>query len=367
MSDWLPQGVHLVGSVPFGTAEEVMRTVSSRLETRLASVPDGEVGERRNWVRCQLKTFEHVPQIIKTGMAPKAPADGNISATLSAETVVPLLGELETNYDTWAINSYRVFSQLREEGQIAKATKFQVCLPTPLGVLVSLLDSRFREAVEPVYEAAITKALRNIQAEIPHQDLLIQFDAALEFALLEDVPSKEGNVYGMGKENIAWFTDVQGGIFDRLLHVVGSQNIDDDVAVGIHLCYGDAGHKHFIEPTDTTILAEVAEKLLTNLQRKLEYIHLPVPQSRDDDAYFEPLKKTMPLFAQNQTHLYLGLVHADDFKGTQKRINTARRILGEDGWGIATECGLSRTPDEQMDSIFEICGALSRPQDQVRS
>jgi len=39
-----PRGVHLVGSIPLASAEEVFRTGSSILGERLRRIPDGETG-----------------------------------------------------------------------------------------------------------------------------------------------------------------------------------------------------------------------------------------------------------------------------------------------------------------------------------
>ncbi len=41
-----PRGVHLVGSVPLGDAEDVFRTANAILGGRLRRIPDGETGER---------------------------------------------------------------------------------------------------------------------------------------------------------------------------------------------------------------------------------------------------------------------------------------------------------------------------------
>jgi hypothetical protein len=45
-----PRGVHLVGSVPLGDAEDVFRAATSILGGRLRRIPDGETGERSNWI-----------------------------------------------------------------------------------------------------------------------------------------------------------------------------------------------------------------------------------------------------------------------------------------------------------------------------
>jgi hypothetical protein len=56
-----------------------------------------------------------------------------------------------------------------------------------------------------------------------------------------------------------------------------------------HLCYGDAKHKHSIEPSTSRLLVEFANRLSAQIGRSIELIHLPVPRNRLDDAYDAPL------------------------------------------------------------------------------
>ena len=82
-------------------------------------------------------------------------------------------------------------------------------------------------------------------------------------------------------------------------NVVGIEGVDRFVRyasyipagaeLGFHLCYGNQGQKHFIEPTDSGNLVRVANLMAAKIPRSLEWIHLPVPINRDDEAYFAPL------------------------------------------------------------------------------
>ena len=45
-----PGLVHLIGSVPLASTEEVFRTLVGALGDRLSRMPDGETGERRRWI-----------------------------------------------------------------------------------------------------------------------------------------------------------------------------------------------------------------------------------------------------------------------------------------------------------------------------
>jgi hypothetical protein len=46
----VPRHVHFVGSVPLSDAREVFATTSAALGSRLRRIPDGETGERSDWI-----------------------------------------------------------------------------------------------------------------------------------------------------------------------------------------------------------------------------------------------------------------------------------------------------------------------------
>ena len=54
--------VHLVGSVPFDDSGAVFRCVCAALGERITRLPDGETGERTNWIAWQAQVFAGMPQ-----------------------------------------------------------------------------------------------------------------------------------------------------------------------------------------------------------------------------------------------------------------------------------------------------------------
>src|SRR5262245_61270654 len=58
-----PRGAVPVGSVPLPAAGTVSRTVAGVLGRHLRRLPDGEVGERRNWFSWQEARFAACPQL----------------------------------------------------------------------------------------------------------------------------------------------------------------------------------------------------------------------------------------------------------------------------------------------------------------
>lgn len=344
MATTQPRGVHLVGSVRLPSTEDVFRKTVELLPGRLRRIPDGETQSRQQFTFFQCGVFSAAPQILREYDATMntVPVDP-VPSDEEVERVVKSLPELHTGYDEIAIESYQLFSKLRQDGIIPHGVKFQVSLPTPLNVIV-LIAEPYQAAVEPLYEAALLRDLRNIEKTIPAEDLSIQWDVASEFAMLEGV---------LWPHFKPWFSPVRSHVDQELERLVNA--VSPQVETGIHLCYGDLGHRHFFEPKDMDLLVDVANTLQNNAQRPITWIHMPVPKDRDDAEYFAPLKK----LDLGSTELYLGVVHAGDEEGTRRRIAIASQVVND--FSVATECGMGRTPAEHFSSIMSISAAVSSP------
>ena len=336
-----PQGVHLVGSVPLQSTEDVLRTATGILDGRLRRIPDGETGVRSNWIQWQSDVMARVPQL---EMIPPDPAGyvpmAHFKLRQGADVGAIAFGPL--GYAEAARNSYAVFARLRAEGVIPAGLRFQVCLPTPLAPVSAFVMPQDQAAVEPHYEVRMLAELDEIAGTIPRDDLAMQWDTAIEFALLEDVfPTATA--------------DVHAGILERLVRI--GARVPEGVELGYHLCYGDAGHQHFVQPRDTSKLVDVANALAAQVQRSINWIHMPVPRDRADEAYFAPLRD---LKLQPGTELYLGLVHYSDGEaGTRRRIEAAQQAVTQ--FGVATECGFGRRPPETVPDLLRIHAAVAAP------
>ena len=62
------------------------------------------------------------------------------------------------------------------------------------------------------------------------------------------------------------------------------------IDLGYHCCYGNFNLKHFVEPIDMGDMVDVVNKVTSALERPVQFIHMPVPIDRSDDAYFAPLR-----------------------------------------------------------------------------
>ena len=250
-------------------------------------------------------------------------------------------------YAAAARESFAVFSRLKADGLIPRDMRFQVCLPTPLAVISNFPLAQQR-VLSSIYEARLKQEIEDMLDVIPADELAIQWDAAIEFAVLEGlVPSAYGSPF-----------ESRQPLLDAMLRL--GNFVPGEVELGYHLCYGDAGHKHFKEPTDTARLVDVANAVAQGLQRRLNWLHFPVPIGRFDDAYYAPLRISVSTPTRK---LYAGLVHdADGAAGTRLRIAAADRALGRP-FGVATECGLGRRDRAR----FLRCWRCTRPSPRERS
>ena len=135
--------------------------------------------------------------------------------------------------------------------------------------------------------------------------------------------------------------------YEKPIAVFARAPIPPAVELGFHLCYGDMDGKHGIEPLDLGKAVELANLLCAQAGRTVHWMHMPVPISRDDDAYFAPLAN---LKMHPQTELYLGLVHAGDgAEGTLRRMRTAARHVRT----RATSCTRGAPPVARARSKFQ--------------
>ena len=323
---------HLVGSIPLADAESVFRRVAATLGGHLRRIPDGETGKRTRWNSWTAPTYEQTPGL---ELVPSPP--GSYTPWPQARLVIAAdqLVLARIGFADAAIESYAKFARLKAEEAIPPHVRFQVCLPSPIAPMTVLIEQGSRAAVEPAHLRQLHSELAEIFAAVPHDQLAIQWDVC------QDVGIWEG-FYP------AYFDDPQAGVIERLRDC--AQIVPQDVEVGFHLCYGDFGHKHFMNPTDLGVATEMINRLTAACARTIDYFHVPVPIDRDDPAYYAPLAA---LALRPRTELYIGLIHfADGIDGAKRRIAVARRYLTD--FGVATECGFGRRAPETIEPLLAL-------------
>lgn len=339
--------VHLVGSIAMDNCEEVFTRLSDKLGPYLSRIPDGETGERARWIYFQREMLMEHPAMEFDDSVPELELhewDGKLLRSL------PLLRfregvdldelEFETGYDKAAEYSYGIFCKKREEGVISAGVRFQVCLPTPMASGFMYISHKAYDDYFQVYERSLLKALRNIVDMIPNDDLAIQYDVCQEVLVFEDYFPHRPKDY----------REMTFAMLGRLGNAV-----PESVQLGYHLCYGSPYDQHLVMPKDMGILVDLMNGISSKVERRLDFLHIPVPKDRTDDSYFAPLKDYA---ANKETRIYLGLIHHDDEAGDTARINAAKNYL--DDFGVATECGWGRSDPKKVPGLLDSHAAAAK-------
>lgn len=330
--------VMLVGSVPLADARAVMNLASSIIGKPLTQLPDGETGPRSKFISWQEKVFEQVEQLEvkplgkQSEWGPNGELPPHTVSVRDGATGTPKFPP--TGYGAEAVRSYATFVALKAEGKIAPAVKFQVGMPTPLGVLSAFGNPKFQEFSEPAYRQRMKEDVAEMARNIPHNDLVIQWDLPLEIAIWE----------GHTK---TYLPNPRQDVVSKLVEMLDCAPAD--VNQGLHICYGDVSHKHWKEP-DLDLMVEFSNAVAKQVKNPLSYIHYPIPRSWLDAENFKAFTK---LNLNRKTKIFLGLLHqTDGLEGAEKRIAAARKYLPN--FGLATSCGLGRRKPADLPAIFQL-------------
>ena len=326
--------VHLVGSIPLKSAELVFDFVGRCLGERCLRIPDGETGERKNWIGWQQGVFADQSALVR---CPKKERDYQLYRPFKFDEG---RGYQDLQFDDIgfareAVRSFTIFEKKQKEGVLPNKARFLVAMPTPFAPVYSFISYDCQDDVFPIYEAAILKEIDHICKNIPHDKLAIQWDVATEMSIFE-------NVYTVAFKN-EWEI-----LIGRLVKL--GNHVPTSAETGYHLCYGSMNNCHWKEPEDLGMCVRVANAITKDLSRTTNFLHMPVPVDRTDDAYFSPLLK----FSQaKNTELYLGLVH-DSETVAENRVRMEMAAKYVSTFGIATECGLGRREPEKIPELLAL-------------
>lgn len=334
----------LVGSVPYFSAEDVLRTVSGKLGPYLRRIPDGEVLDRRYWiVRMNFQVFNGHPDLDLVQRP--ASVDG-------VETLIPRDMEdswifrlkagrerLTFDFPGWrlgyakdAIASYGIFAALKREGVIGPSTRFQVSIPSVNSVCNTKTfgtDLVELEIIRAGFQGALVAEVRTIAEHIPSGELAIQYDCSWE---VTDVYGAAGLAKDDAIErNVAQFGPLAAAL-------------PADVDLGLHLCFGTFGGWPRFRPDDLSEAVNFANAIAAKAGRSFTWMHIPALDT-SADAFYAPLRN----LDVGEARIYLGLIHSMTDFG--ERLEVARRYLPE--FGLAAYCGFGRLSEEEADRFLD--------------
>jgi hypothetical protein len=342
-----PDHVHFNGSVNLADGHTVMREITSRVPAGLRRIPDGETGDRGNWIFFQMQKFLLSPSLIPVRPL-DAEAEGyeELPRLRLADGVDPAeMSWPDIGYADAYRESYAIFAGLREEGVIPAGVRFQVEYPTPLASIGGYIVPEQQQALLGSYEQAMFADLDRLLAAVPHDEMAVQWDVAVEFGILE-------GAFGPGGSQA--FDSIIAGLARCV------DRVPADVPVGLHLCYGDYGHEHFKQPESLALQVRVLNAVAATAARPVSFVSFTVPQYQRNESYFAPLAQ---LAADPDTELNFALVpyhpaaQAPGTTGEQVRLVDAaleESPGGSRAWGVCTECGMGRAGREEIAGLLDL-------------
>lgn len=334
---------HLNGSVSLSSVPEVFGVVAEALGHQIRRVPDGETS-RPEWVRnlapallkvdgVESRGTRYIPEVQQEYPVLDV-ADGVAADQLDFSPV---------DFASIAVESYAVFRSMRHE--LAPETRFMVALPTPTAVMGVFFEPSSLQRLVPAFTRHLAREITAMTHAIPPRDLALQWDVAIEPAL----------IFG----SLAEMPAVPAEIIHAQLAELASL-VPANVEVGYHLCYGDPRPdtdlkskprgRHFTRPDDLKMLVTMANDICAQVHHEVSWFSMPVPVGQGTDSYFAPLAD---LRVGPATEIYLGVVHDEDgLAGSQRRVDIAKRHLTD--FGVATDCGMGRIEPEAIRPLLEI-------------
>jgi hypothetical protein len=157
--------------------------------------------------------------------------------------------------------SFAIFERMQKEGAIAADVRLQLQYPTPLASMAGTVAPENQAAVAPSYERALCADLNTALERLSHDRVAVQWDVAVEFGALEGAMGPRLPV---------------GQIVPGLVRCI--ETVPADVPVGMHLCYGDYGHQHFMQPESLQMQVEVVNAVTSAAHRPVDFVSFTVPQ-----------------------------------------------------------------------------------------
>lgn len=340
------RSAHLVGSIPLDDADEAMSTALERLGPHLHTLPDGETGERRDWIIHIIESFRDHPDL-------EIRREGDWSDYDDTPNYKVRLGhrldgrDLDLRHVEAFEDSYPVYERLREEHD-RDDLAFQVGLPGDFDMALFTLGPTGPLLHRWPFTVATLREIHTIHARAG-DDVVFQLELPAELVAVTQVP-------GLLRPLIAaWLARGIARLARR--SPVGAR-------FGLHLCLGDMNHEALGRMRDVRPLVLLTNAILDRWPdgRPLEYVHTPLAAGEDppplDGGFYAPLGD---LELPPDVRFVAGLVHEGRTVAQQRELlRLIEDLLGR-AVDVAASCGLGRRDRSAALETMEQAAALCAP------
>jgi hypothetical protein len=334
---------HLVGSLPGSTPAAAMATALQILGPHLRTLPDGETGERRNWIISIVEALREHPDLELR--KPGDWSDYDKTPVLKIRRGRTLYGA------TLNFGHVEAVRESLPEFEQAKAAagrpdlEFQEGVPGDFDLAMFTLGPfgalRHRR---PFTEATLAE-IRDVRA-LTGSGTLFQIEVPAELVLLAKAPpaARPGLARLLAKPAIELASAAPAG-----------------TRFGVHLCLGDMNNRAFATMADVSPLVLLANAILRGWPdgRRLDLLHAPFAAAdrpaTTDPAFYRPLKGLqLPV----SVRFAAGFAHEAQSLAEQRTIRSVIDGLLHREVAIAAACGLGRRSEADGRAVLERTAAL---------
>ncbi|WP_165777661.1 hypothetical protein [Amycolatopsis antarctica] len=304
----------------------------------LRTLPDGEVGDRLDWVVKVINGLADHPdlEMVKEGRWADYQDDMRFRVRrghrVDPETI-------DLGYAAAAERSYREFTELRQATPALEHTAFQVGLPSDLAFSFFSFGPVPAFAKRGLFRAALAREVTEIRTHTG-DDAVFQIELPVETVLAGKPPGPlRGAMAGVLARGVAaTVTAMPRG-----------------TRFGLHLCFGDLNRKSLVYPADAAALATLTNALgrAWPAGYPLEFVHLPLAFGDrppvTGEAFYRPLAG---LRLPEGVRLIAGLAHEDQSIGDQRAVLGMVERCTRREVAVANSCGLGRRDRELADAAL---------------
>lgn len=335
---------HLVGSLPFADAREAMGESLDRLGRTLPYVPDGETGERKDFIVHLGERMSRNPGLVSTPIRFRFFGMDEDTYRLRVRRDKQLgfpLGELGY-YRDWEA-SLELYRDMREKYGRPEL-KYQMSIATALSIAPMFFRNPLdiRRVIGPMRDGLRAEIAAAVEKD--RESLVVQLDAPGEqtFVALAE----------------RYAPPLAPTVARRMAgQIVGlAVGVPEDVPLGVHLCLGNASNRRGITPRTASSIVRLANECVAAFEgvRRLDFLHIPIVDT-SDPRHFAPLKT---LRLPEPTRLIAGMVYEDGHEANQTRLRLTAEVLGFTP-DVACACGMGRRTSDIARSLLDEMLALA--------
>lgn len=334
---------HLVGSMPGDTPEEAMHAALERLGPHLRTLPDGETGERRDWIIHIIDSFRSHPDLeLRRDGGWTDYDDTPLFRVRPGHRLTA--GSLDFGHVAAFERSFPAFQRLKaDHGRPDLA--FQVGLPGDFDLSLFTFGPtgpfRLREPFTEATLAEIAAIHRRAGDEVVFQ---VEVPAELVFVARMPPPAQPAMAAYLAR-----------GITDLVADAPAGARF------GIHLCLGDMNHRALGRMRDVRPLVHLANAIAARWPagRPLEFLHAPLAAAVEPPpnraGFYAPLQA---LHLDPEVGLVAGFVHESLDLRAQRALDAHVTGLMGRPIGVAASCGLGRREPGQAFATMDLAAAL---------